>query len=83
MHPPCCWPTYRPGMPLADYWVSENTTACAAIGTATPAHARGGETGGGPAWFTAGWPTTPMDGELWAGRGRFAHAQSTTRQQQA
>ena len=35
-----------------------------------------------PAWFTAGWPTTPMDGELWAGRGRFAHAQSTTRQQQ-
>ena len=37
---------------------------------------------GGPAWFTAGWPTTPMDGELWAGRGRFAHAQSTTRQQQ-
>jgi DNA ligase-1 len=35
-----------------------------------------------PAWFTAGWPATPLDGELWAGRGRFAHAQSTTRQQQ-
>ena len=24
-----------------------------------------------PAWFTRGWPTVPMDGELWLGRGRF------------
>lgn len=24
-----------------------------------------------PAWFTAHWPTVPMDGELWIGRGRF------------
>ena len=43
---------------------------------------RGGETVQAPAWFTAGWPEVPMDGELWAGRGRFSHAQSTTRQQQ-
>lgn len=24
-----------------------------------------------PAWFTAGWPATPLDGELWLGRGCF------------
>ena len=30
-----------------------------------------------PAWFTAGWPAQPLDGELWAGRGRFDAAQST------
>lgn len=26
--------------------------------------------------FTAGWPAEPLDGELWAGRGRFAAAQA-------
>ena len=35
-----------------------------------------------PAWFTAGWPAEPMDGELWAGRGRFEQAQSAAARQQ-
>lgn len=30
-----------------------------------------------PAWFTSGWPQRAMDGELWAGRGRFARAAAT------
>ena len=47
------------------------------LGRPHAAHA-GGATVAAPAWFTAGWPATPLDGELWAGRGRFAHAQSTT-----
>ncbi len=34
-----------------------------------------------PAWFTAGWPAEPMDGELWVGRGRFEEALSTVRRQ--
>lgn len=42
---------------------------------------RGGNPIAAPAWFTAGWPATPLDGELWAGRGRFATAVSTVRQQ--
>ncbi|MES2280160.1 MAG: DNA ligase [Pseudomonadota bacterium] len=42
---------------------------------------RGGERVMAPAWFTAGWPKTPMDGELWAGRGQFSKAVSTVRQQ--
>jgi DNA ligase-1 len=29
-----------------------------------------------PAWFTSGWPKRAMDGELWAGRGRFTAAAS-------
>lgn len=36
-----------------------------------------------PAWFTAGWPATPLDGELWAGRGRFEQASAIVRRQQA
>ena len=73
---------YRPGMPLADYWVSEMYDGVRGYWYGHTLRTRGGETVAAPAWFTAGWPTTPMDGELWAGRGRFAHAQSTTRQQQ-
>ena len=73
---------YRPGMPLADYWVSEKYDGVRGYWDGRTLRTRGGETVAVPAWFTAGWPATPMDGELWAGRGRFAQAQSTTRQQQ-
>ena len=73
---------YRPGMPLADYWVSEKYDGVRGYWDGHTLRTRGGETVATPAWFTAGWPDTPMDGELWAGRGRFSHAQSTVRQQQ-
>ena len=72
---------YRPGMPLADYWVSEKYDGVRGYWDGHTLRTRGGETVTAPAWFTAGWPAdTPMDGELWAGRGGFAHAQSTARQ---
>ena len=73
---------YRPGMRLADYWVSEKYDGVRGYWDGHTLRTRGGETVASPAWFTAGWPDTPMDGELWAGRGRFSHAQSTVRQQQ-
>ena len=73
---------YRPGMRLADYWVSEKYDGVRGYWDGHTLRSRGGETVATPAWFTAGWPDTPMDGELWAGRGRFSHAQSTVRQQQ-
>ena len=73
---------YRPGMRLADYWVSEKYDGVRGYWDGHTLRTRGGETVAVPAWFTAGWPDTPMDGELWAGRGRFSHAQSTVRQQQ-
>ena len=73
---------YRPGMPLADYWVSEKYDGVRGYWDGHTLRTRGGETVAAPAWFTEGWPAVAMDGELWAGRGRFTHAQSTTRQQQ-
>ena len=73
---------YRPGIPLDDYWVSEKYDGVRGYWDGHTLRTRGGETVTAPAWFTAGWPPISMDGELWAGRGRFTHAQSTTRQQQ-
>ncbi len=73
---------YRAGLPLQDYWVSEKYDGVRGFWDGRSLRTRGGATVAAPAWFTAGWPETPMDGELWAGRGRFGHAQSTTRQQQ-
>ena len=73
---------YHPGMRLADYWVSEKYDGVRGYWDGHTLRTRGGETVAAPAWFTANWSDVPMDGELWAGRGRFSHAQSTVRQQQ-
>ncbi len=35
-----------------------------------------------PAWFVAGLPPEPLDGELWLGRGRFAELSGIVRRQQ-
>ena len=40
---------------------------------------RGGLPVAAPAWFTAGWPPVPMDGELWIGRGQFEAASAIVR----
>lgn len=72
---------YRPGIVLTDYWVSEKYDGLRAYWDGQRLLTRGGQQVHTPAWFTAGWPTEPMDGELWAGRGQFEHALSTVRQQ--
>ena len=72
---------YQPGMPLADYWVSEKFDGVRAYWDGSQLRLRGGETVKAPAWFTEHWPSVPMDGELWAGRGRFEQAVSTARSQ--
>ncbi|MGB7479970.1 MAG: DNA ligase [Burkholderiaceae bacterium] len=73
---------YRPGVPLAPYWVSEKLDGVRGYWDGKALWTRGGEPVAAPAWFTAGWPAQPLDGELWAGRGQFAHAVSTVRQHQ-
>ena len=73
--------TYRPGMSLADYWVSEKYDGVRAFWDGKQLWTRGGERIVAPAWFTATLPKQPLDGELWGGRGRFAHAVSTARNQ--
>jgi DNA ligase-1 len=70
--------TYRSGLALADYWVSEKYDGVRGYWDGTQLLTRGGRRIAAPPWFTAGWPTTPLDGELWAGHGRFAVASSTT-----
>lgn len=72
---------YRPGVPLDGYWVSEKYDGVRGYWDGTQLLTRGGERVTPPGWFTAGWPSVPMDGELWAGRGAFSTAVSTVRQQ--
>lgn len=72
---------YRPGMALQDYWVSEKLDGVRGYWDGRQLLTRGGERVAAPPWFTANWPATPMDGELWAGRGQFSRAVSTVRQQ--
>lgn len=72
---------YRHGVDLADYWISEKYDGVRGYWDGQQLFTRGGERVQAPAWFTAGWPSTPLDGELWAGRGQFAKASSTVRQQ--
>lgn len=74
---------YRPGVLVADYWVSEKFDGVRGYWDGETLWTRGGERVAAPAWFTATWPRQPMDGELWAGRGQFARAVSTVRQQTA
>ena len=72
---------YHPGIDLSDYWVSEKYDGLRGYWDGQQLFTRGGERVQAPVWFTAGWPSTPLDGELWAGRGQFAKATSTVRQQ--
>ena len=67
---------YRPGIALADYWVSEKYDGVRAFWDGHALWTRHGHRIHAPAWFTAGWPAQPLDGELWAGRDRFTAAAS-------
>lgn len=72
---------YRPGMHLNGWWVSEKYDGMRARWDGQHLWSRGGERITAPAWFTAGWPSQPLDGELWAGRERFETTVSTVRRQ--
>ena len=72
---------YHPGVQLVDYWVSEKYDGVRGFWDGEKLLTRGGQAINAPAWFTANWPKTAMDGELWAGRGQFSKAVSTVRQQ--
>ena len=72
---------YHSGVVLSDYWVSEKYDGVRGYWDGEKLLTRGGERIAAPVWFTANWPKTSMDGELWAGRGQFAKALSTVRQQ--
>ncbi|MDQ7746404.1 DNA ligase [Hydrogenophaga pseudoflava] len=73
---------YRPGLDLSAYWVSEKFDGVRGYWDGQRLWTRGGEPLSPPDWFIEGWPATPMDGELWAGRGHFEEASGTVRQRQ-
>jgi len=68
---------------LSAYWVSEKLDGVRGYWDGTALWTRGGTRIAVPASFTAGWPRVPLDGELWAGRGRFALASSIVRRSDA
>lgn len=71
---------YQPGMALGDYWVSEKLDGVRGYWDVRQLFTRAGNPVNAPLWFTAGWPEIAMDGELWAGHGRFNEASATVRQ---
>jgi DNA ligase-1 len=70
---------YQQGVDLADYWVSEKYDGVRAYWDGATLLTRAGNPIHPPAWFTTGWPQTPLDGELWVGRGQFEEASATVR----
>lgn len=68
---------YAGGVDVADYLVSEKLDGVRGRWDGHALWTRGGRRIAAPAWFTAGWPAVAMDGELWAGRGRFETASGT------
>lgn len=63
--------TYTESAAISDYWISEKLDGVRGRWDGRQLHTRGGHLITPPGWFTARWPTMPMDGELWMGRGRF------------
>ena len=72
---------WRSGLPLQDYWVSEKLDGVRGYWNGHQLVSRGGQRIAAPEWFVPDWPATPMDGELWAGRGQFERASATVRRQ--
>ena len=74
--------TYHPGIDLRDFWVSEKLDGVRGRWDGQRLVTRSGQVIAAPTWFTAGWPSVPLDGELWGGRGQFESTVSTVRQLQ-
>ncbi len=70
---------YRSEIELHEYWVSEKLDGVRAYWNGSQLISRQGNTFTAPQWFTADFPTTPLDGELWMGRNRFAEVSGAVR----
>ena len=60
-----------PDVDPSGYLVSEKFDGVRAIWDGRGLRFRSGRPISAPGWFTEGWPDTPLDGELWGGRGHF------------
>jgi len=70
---------YPGDLELARYWVSEKFDGVRGYWNGDRLLTRSGATIDVPDWFTEGWPETVMDGELWAGYGRFSSVSTLVR----
>lgn len=68
------------GHDLTRYWVSEKYDGVRASWDGERLRFRSGRQVMAPAWFIAGLPNTPLDGELWLGRGEFQRLAGIVRQ---
>lgn len=68
---------YHDGIAIDEYWQSEKLDGIRAIWDGRRLTTRQGHPIQAPGWFTDPLPDYPVEGELWAGRGRFALVQQT------
>jgi len=89
---PSAWAIVAPGPQLAmdaepgsdpqGWLVSEKLDGVRALWDGARLRFRSGRSIAAPAWFLAALPPAPLDGELWAGRGRFDAASAAVRREQ-
>lgn len=73
---------YRDDIDVSAYLVSEKLDGVRAVWDGETLRFRSGNRVNAPAWFTDALPKTPMDGELWLGRGRFERLSGIVRREQ-
>ena len=73
---------YQQGIDPEDYLVSEKLDGVRARWDGKHLISRGGQVFAVPNWFTKSFPSIPLDGELWMGRGRYEETASVVRKQQ-
>lgn len=74
--------SYHDDIQLSEYWVSEKLDGVRAFWDGTHLVSRQGYEFIAPDWFTADFPKTPLDGELWMGRGTFEMLSGVVRKTQ-
>jgi DNA ligase-1 len=83
--PPALWlaSPYQGHENLTDYWVSEKYDGIRGYWNGHQLLTRSGKALNPPTWFVQGWPSSPFEGELWAGLGQFEQTASVIQQKQA
>ncbi|MGI9302878.1 MAG: DNA ligase [Gammaproteobacteria bacterium] len=72
---------YDERIDVSQYWVSEKLDGVRARWSGQKMVSRGGVTFAAPVWFTEGFPTIFLDGELWIARARYEETVSIVRKQ--
>lgn len=72
---------WQAGLDPSEFLVSEKLDGVRAFWDGQRLRFRSGRLIAAPAWFLAALPATPLDGELWLGRGRFDDTSAAVRRQ--